>query len=296
MVQDDHNTAEPLQFPAGGTYVVHDADARHGEVQEEAAGRHVDDDGPVPRWIDVVTMAWYNPAGFTGPLRGDDRRAAEAARVIMDRIRAGNGRPGDVMLDGWAIGALATDHYGLREDGRPKVDNRWLGDRPPVPREDSAFLHLNSGLRLYHLAPVDVPDAERAELRRSVLLHPHVAAILRAYPHPRPRALWGDAEGRRAVAEDRWRREDTLMPPCDWCGMPTGGMCLGVAQHFCRLPTCTSCAGIFGRCIDCVRQLGVPSMPEHNPETPADIRIANEGRYHDAQIAQLMQESWWDVI
>ena len=54
------------------------------------------------------------------------------------------------------------------------------------------------------------------------------------------------------------------LPPCDWCGIPTGCWCSGIAPtvecpgFLCYTAVCTICAKLLYLCVDCTAWCGIP--------------------------------------
>ena len=99
---------------------------------------------------------------------------------------------------------------------------------------------------------------------------------------PCARMLLADADDLRADATGYlrachtwhiWRlqrgRGLPLLPPCTWCGLPTGNWCDHCEAHGGPLrPLCAACekdaAPRLGSCVFCQRSMGVPEATKHS--------------------------------
>jgi hypothetical protein len=68
------------------------------------------------------------------------------------------------------------------------------------------------------------------------------------------------------------------LPACDWCGMPTGGFCDGIAAterepgFDCTVALCTVCDKFLGLCVNCTAWSGTPTTGDERIDLK-EIRV-----------------------
>ena len=105
----------------------------------------------------------------------------------------------------------------------------------------------------------------------------HVFALLdaRVPRHPRAdmvRAQWTVryretcALWRASVERGGPGEQVVLLPPCLWCGIPTGSWCEGTSDVECMAPVCSVCCDLFAEsCPSCSWWNGLPALAESAP-------------------------------
>jgi len=86
--------------------------------------------------------------------------------------------------------------------------------------------------------------------------------------HPRAEIIAANPSVRLMYACQIWDAtagvDGARLPPCDWCGMPTGSWCSGIAPtdkrpgFECHTAVCTICAKLLDLCVACTAWSGIP--------------------------------------
>ena len=139
-------------------------------------------------------------------------------------------------------------------------DTEHLRRYPPGGADlDRAFRNFVARDIYWH-PPLVKPDRETLRARCATfaqrMQHPR-AAIIAASPSVRLMytcQIWDVTSGCHGLR----------LPPCEWCGMPTGYYCSGIApfdqRHGfdCRIAVCTICSKFLDLCVNCTIWSGIP--------------------------------------
>ena len=147
---------------------------------------------------------------------------------------------------------------------------------------EAEFLMMGRPIRKNPPGGGDHAKGSRSRVERQIHWHPPMvqpddaqlrkpAAIFAGQKkHPRA-SLIGATEATRLMYScqiwDATAQNDGSgrMPPCCWCGMPTGCFCDGIAAtesepgFDCTVALCTVCDKFLGLCVDCTRWSGTPT-------------------------------------
>ena len=136
-------------------------------------------------------------------------------------------------------------------------------------------------VRRYPPGGADLDRAFRNLVARDIYWHPPLVKLdrenLRArcatfaqrMQHPRAAIISASTSVRLMYTCQIWDATSGChglrLPPCEWCGMPTGYFCSGIAptdqRHCfdCRVAVCTICSKFLDLCVNCTIWSGIPS-------------------------------------
>ena len=111
------------------------------------------------------------------------------------------------------------------------------------------------------------------------LVRPDVAALrepaavfVKQKKHPRAHLVAADPSTRLMYSCQIWdatkHKDREALPACDWCGMPTGNFCNGIAAterqpgFDCTVALCSVCDKLLDLCVNCTAWCGTPTTTD----------------------------------
>ena len=110
----------------------------------------------------------------------------------------------------------------------------------------------------------------RALLRETKPAHPRADMVLAEWAtrFTRTTIMW--VEGLRHGDKDT-----PLLPPCRWCGIPTGAWCEGTEDKICMAAVCGKCDAMFGECCPaCSWWMGLPLLRDEIAKAGLEVAEA----------------------
>jgi len=114
--------------------------------------------------------------------------------------------------------------------------------------------------KIYWHPPLVMPDSEA--------LREPGAAWTQRMQHPRADIIAANPSVRLMYKCQIWDKTTGVngfrLPACDWCGIPTGCFCSGIAPtdqrpgFDCRIAVCTICSKLLDLCVNCATWSGIP--------------------------------------
>jgi len=191
-----------------------------------------------PRFL-LGATAVLQIAGDSGPAVGGRRAVGDSAEGYLQGSRMAGGADAD-LGGSWVTGRATRI--------------------PPGGEDPDAEFRILVARSIYWHPPLVLPDHDK-------LRAPGVAFTQRMQ-HPRAEIIAANPSVRLMYTCQIWDVtagvDGARLPPCDWCGIPTGCWCSGIAPtdkrpgFECRTAVCTICAKFLDLCVACTAWSGIP--------------------------------------